>query len=220
MIEAVLFDLDQTLLDRKSSLAAFLRGQWERFSSGLGNASFEEWRGKFLTLDKQGMVPKSEVYPQILTEFGGDPALSGALLADYSLRSCEYARAFAATEPTLASLRVRGLKLGIVTNGETDFQSRNIAALGLDRRVDAVLISQCEGLRKPDRRLFQRAADRLGAKPEKCLFVGDNPVADILGAHDAGMRTAWFSGAGWPSGTSPNPGPSIQALSQVIDLAR
>jgi putative hydrolase of the HAD superfamily len=94
MIKAVLFDLDQTLLDRKSSLAAFLRGQWERFKPGLGNAEFGSWSNRFLALDTEGKVHKSKVYPRLLTEFDGDPGLNRALLADYSSRSCQHAVGF------------------------------------------------------------------------------------------------------------------------------
>lgn len=120
---------------------------------------------------------------------------------------------------TLHSLRSRGISLGIVTNGETAFQTHHIEALGLHELTSAVLISQTEGLRKPEAEIFWRAADRLGVAPGKCLFVGDNPEADILGAAAAGMQTAWFRcGAKWPEDLPPPPGAIIDALSQVLDL--
>jgi putative hydrolase of the HAD superfamily len=220
MIKAVLFDLDQTLLDRNSSLAAFLRGQWERFMPRLGNAEFGSWSSRFMALDKQGMVHKSEVYPRLLTEFDGDPGLNRTLLADYSSRSCQHAVGFPGMQSTITTLRGHGLKLGIITNGETDFQSRNMAALGLDELFDAVLISQREGLRKPERQLFLRAAEKLDVRVVDCLFVGDNPVADILGAHAAGMQTAWFGpGLEWPANLAPLPGARIESLPQVLELA-
>ena len=128
--------------------------------------------------------------------------------------------AFPAWRSTLTGLRARGLRLGIVTNGETEFQRRHVEALGLDRLVDAVLISQAEGLRKPDAALFLRAANRLGAEPAGCLFVGDNPAVDILGAHAAGMRTVWFrDGALWPGCLPPMPGVAIDALPELLELA-
>ena len=122
---------------------------------------------------------------------------------------------------TLVALRQQGIKLGIVTNGETDFQTLHIVALGLGSLVDAVLISQVEGLRKPDTALFLRAADRLSVGAENCLFVGDNPSADILGAHAAGMQTAWFRhGAAWPENLPPMPGTAIDALHDLIELVK
>jgi len=177
------------------------------------------WRDRFLTLDARGAVHKSVVYPALLLEFGGDPGAAEMLLRDYRERCCEHARGLPGMDAVLTALRARGLRLGIVTNGETEFQMRHIAALGLDACVDAILVSEAEALRKPDAALFLRAANRVGAEPGRCLFVGDNPVVDILGAHAAGMRTAWLRrGAVWPADLGPMPGRAIDSLAQILDL--
>jgi putative hydrolase of the HAD superfamily len=219
MISAVLFDLDETLLDRTTSLVAFLADQYRRFAGRLGRVSFDAWRDRFLVLDARGHIGKSVVYPVLLEEFGGDLAATDALLVDYRERCCEHARGFPGMAATLSALRSRGLKLGIVTNGETEFQARHIDVLGLAARVDAVLISEAEGLRKPDRALFLRAADRLDVRVAECLFVGDNPAVDILGADAAGMPTAWFrNGAAWPHDLAHLPGPAIDSLDQILGL--
>jgi putative hydrolase of the HAD superfamily len=221
MISAILFDLDETLLDRTTSLRSFLVEQYERFSDKLGDTQSEVWRARFLALDSRGLAHKSVVYSELLREFGGDPSIGRALLADYRDRCCEHARAFPLMVDTLKALRATGYKLGIVTNGETMFQARHVEALNLGVLVDAVLISEAEGLRKPEKSIFIRAANRLNARPSECLFVGDNPVADILGAHAAGMQTAWFSnGTNWPAELPPNPGSTIANLSEIPLLAR
>lgn len=178
--------------------------------------SCDAWCSRFVELDNRGYVHKSIVYPAILTEFGGADDMSEALLSDYRERCCLHARAMPQMKETLLDLRARGLKLAIVTNGETDFQTRNIRALGLNDLVHAILISEHEQLRKPDRELFYRAAQRLQVLPAQCLFVGDNPTADILGAHAAGMRTVWFNrGGDWPEATA-IPGPIVSKLSDVL----
>lgn len=219
MTAAVLFDLDETLLDRTTSLTAFLADQHSRFRSRLGYAAFEAWRDRFIAMDARGHTHKSVVYPAILAEFNGDPAAADELLGDYRERCSAFARPFTGMAETLQELRSRGLRLGIITNGETAFQSRHIEALGLDRMVDTVLISQTEGLRKPDPALFERAAARLCVPASECLFVGDNPVADVLGAHNAGLSTAWFRcGMDWPADLPPPPGAVIEGFSEVLAL--
>jgi len=221
MIDAVLFDLDETLLDRTSSLRAFLGDQFERFSERLGSASLDEWRDRFLALDQRGHVHKTFVYPEILREFGGDASAERGLFADYNSHFAAFAMPFDGMATTLAAIRTLGLPIGIVTNGETDFQTKHIEALGLNSLVDAILISEREGLRKPDAGLFHRAADRLFVSSERCLFVGDNPVADILGAAATGMQTAWFRGSmDWPFDQLPNPGAAIDRLEAVLDLLK
>ncbi|KCZ83548.1 putative Hydrolase (HAD superfamily) protein [Hyphomonas adhaerens MHS-3] len=221
MIAAVLFDLDDTLLDRTGSLRSFLEDQYGRFSARLGSASFQQWQERFLELDQRGYVPKSEVYPKILKAFGGDLSIAELLLADYSERCCEHARGFPHMRETLEQLRSEGLQLGIITNGWTLFQTRHINALGLDELVDACLISEAEQLRKPDARLFARAGARVGVSLQDCLFIGDNPVADILGAQGAGMQTAWIRrGLDWPADAAPNPGDTLQELHEVVELVQ
>jgi putative hydrolase of the HAD superfamily len=88
MTAAVLFDLDETLLDRTTSLKAFLAAQYGRFSSALGGVSLERWQDRFLELDQRGRVSKSLVYPALLAESGCDPSLASEMLSDYQRRCC------------------------------------------------------------------------------------------------------------------------------------
>lgn len=221
MIGAVLFDLDETLLDRTTSLKAFLFVQYTEYADRLGAFSFNEWRDRFLELDLRGHTPKSIVYPQILSEAGGDHSLSDQLLTDYQERCCEHARGFSGMKETLEALRTDGRKLGIITNGETAFQTRHIKALRIAHLFDTILISETERLRKPDVKLFERASERLNVAPRDCLFVGDNPIADIIGAHGAGMRTAWIArGFPWPVDAPANPGASLEELPDLLALVR
>jgi putative hydrolase of the HAD superfamily len=141
------------------------------------------------------------------------------LHTDYRHQLSNHAVPIAGMADTLSRLRNAGLKTGIVTNGETEHQIRNIRALGLTKLVHAILISQEEGVRKPDKAIFLRAAQRLSVGPGDCLFVGDNPAADVLGAHACGMRTAWLAcRPKWPSELSPQPGVTISTLDAVLPL--
>jgi putative hydrolase of the HAD superfamily len=220
MITAVLFDLDETLLDRTSSLASFLVDQYGRFQSELGSPPLKAWLERFIALDKRGSVHKRLVYPAILEEFGGALDAAPALLEDYLAGCHRHARPFDGMHRVLSELRLEGKRIAVVTNGETTFQMRHITALGLPALTDAILVSEAEELRKPDPRLFQRAAERLGFRPQDSLFVGDNPSSDILGAHDAGMQTAWFQcGQIWPTDLRPNPGATIRRLADVLEIA-
>lgn len=219
MIGAVLFDLDETLLDRTSSLRRFLKDQYTRFFANGRHVAADEYCTRFLALDRRGLVPKSVVYPALLQEFGAPAQLAANLLQDYHQRCCQFAGGFPGLADTLAGLRAMGLKTGIVTNGEASFQRRHIDALELRPMMDAILISEAEGLRKPDARLFHRAAAQLGVAANACLFVGDNPEADILGAHDAGLQTAWFAnGRSWPDDLAAQPGQRIEQLADLLGI--
>ncbi len=219
-IRAVLFDLDETLFDRTRSLHAFLKDQHARFRDCLGDADQATWIRHFLALDKRGTVPKSVVYPRLLLAFSGDLKAADALHADYRQRLSDHAVPVAGMADTLTSLRDKARKLAIVTNGETEHQLRNIRALGVAGLVHVILVSQEEGVRKPDKAIFLRAAKRLGVEPGDCLFVGDNPVADILGAQACGMQTAWLAHRSkWPAEISRRPDTIIGTLEEVLPLA-
>ena len=56
---------------------------------------------------------------------------------------------------------------------------------------DVVLISEAEGVRKPDRAIFARALERCGVAPADAIFVGDHPEVDVAGARAAGMVPVW-----------------------------
>lgn len=91
----------------------------------------------------------------------------------------------------LSKLKDEGYSLGIVTNGFGEFQSRSIEGLGIQGYLDAVLISDIEGVRKPQLEIFRRAVEKLDVRSADSTFVGDNPEVDIVGAKRAGMKTIW-----------------------------
>lgn len=103
------------------------------------------------------------------------------------------------TAAALRNARESGWKIGIVTNGTTAQQTLKIHTIGLKRYVDAVIISETEGVKKPDPGLFDIAARRLGSGAAGGWMVGDHPTADISGGRAAGFRTGWVSrGKDWP----------------------
>jgi putative hydrolase of the HAD superfamily len=62
---------------------------------------------------------------------------------------------------------------------------------------DAILISEAEGLRKPDRRIFELAVSPLGVSPSDLVFVGDHPWIDIRCAQRACVRAIWKRDVYW-----------------------
>lgn len=217
-VKAVFFDLDETLLARRQSLSSFLANQYERLHAIFSALPFQYFHDRFLELDARGQRHKHEVYDAILGEADQDRALINSLFEDYLEHSPRFATPFEGLEECLTRLRKVGLKIGIITNGMTILQRRNIAALGLDRIADAILISEQERLRKPDPAIFRRAAEYISIPVQNCAFVGDNPETDILGAHAVGMATLWFpNGAIWQKHLPPNPGGEIDCLLQIPD---
>jgi len=119
-------------------------------------------------------------------------------------------------EGTLAGLRERGLRLGVVSNWDT--RLRGIAAgLGLDRLVDFVVISAEAGVRKPDPRIFEAALARAGVRADEAIHVGDLPDEDVEGARRAGLRSVLIERTKGlvPAGA----GPGVEVVRSLSEIA-
>ena len=191
MTRAILFDLDETLLDRATSLADYIEGQHRRHR--LEHIAYEIYRDRFIELDAHGHADRQKLFEALIEEFTLSLSTE-ELLADFKQNAWKNCKTFADTSRVLRELRSRGYKLGVITNGSTESQSVKLSESGLSLLVDAALISEQEQVKKPDPAIFIRAAERLGVPVTECVFVGDNPEADVGGGYNAGMKTVWLRG--------------------------
>ena len=189
-IKAVLFDLDGTLLDRDTSLDFFIRDQYDRYPL-LQMVDKEMLVQRFIALDNHGYVWKDKVYQQLIYEFSIQGVEWTELLEDYLDGFQNHCVGFPNLNTMLSELKNKGLKIALISNGYGQFQYDNFRSLGIDHLFDEVLISEWEGLRKPDPAIFIKALSKLGVKAEEALFVGDHPENDIRASQAVGMRAAW-----------------------------
>lgn len=85
-------------------------------------------------------------------------------------------------------LRSRGVKLGIVSNhGSYDAIIKFLKKFQVYEFFDVVIASHHIAWRKPSRQIFEYALHLVNAEPQHCIYVGDDPVADIVGAKKVGM---------------------------------
>ncbi|GEC88011.1 HAD family hydrolase [Brevibacillus brevis] len=182
MVRACLFDLDGTLLDRERSLDTFLARQYERTQPLQKKMSLEAFTSRFHELDQRGYVWKDVVYQTILEESKTEEVTSLCLLEEYVHLFWQDCLSFRGVVETLQILHQLGMKLGIITNGRSEFQMKNLNAIGIEPFFHAILISEREGVSKPESIILERALDRLGVKASEAVYVGDHPVNDVQGA--------------------------------------
>jgi putative hydrolase of the HAD superfamily len=190
-LQAVLFDLDDTLLDRRGSFEQFVRDQWKRFLPSVQAIDQEQYVQTLVELDRNGYAPRKGLFGGLTARFGLSADVADSLLTDYRTGFPRACRLFPDAMQTLSALRAAGLKLGLITNGSFRMQSRKLQCLALSSAFDTVLISDAEGVSKPDVCIFLRALERLDVEPAAAAFVGDNPEVDVTGARAAGMRAIW-----------------------------
>jgi len=87
---------------------------------------------------------------------------------------------------TLSKLRSRGIKTGLITDCGSEvpviWPDTELAPL-----MDATVFSCCEGITKPDPRMYEVACERLGVQPSRCIYVGDGGSRELTGAKSMGM---------------------------------
>ncbi|HEY0232849.1 MAG TPA: HAD-IA family hydrolase [Dokdonella sp.] len=89
--------------------------------------------------------------------------------------------------PALAALAAR-LPLVSISNGNADLQR-----IGLRQHFAHCISAREFGSAKPAAAIFHDACELLGLAPENVLHVGDDVLLDVVGAHGAGLRTAWLN---------------------------
>ncbi|MBE4910537.1 HAD family hydrolase [Bacillus luteolus] len=197
MIKAVLFDLDGTLLNRDASVAQFIQNQYERLVDSVGHIPKEEYIARFIELDARGYVWKDTVYQQIVKEYKITKFHWEDLLKDYIEEFKHSCVPFPNLIRMLDELKGKSLKLGIITNGQGKFQMDNIKALGIEEYFDIILVSEWEGLKKPDKRIFEKALHRLNLSASEAMFIGDHPENDVKASMQMGMVGVWKRDAQW-----------------------
>jgi putative hydrolase of the HAD superfamily len=123
----------------------------------------------------------------------------------YNAYRVKYFTLFPGAIDLLRSLRERGMKLGIVTNGLSETHREKIALLQISEYFDAIFLSDEVGMVKPDPLLFAHACRTLGGAPAHAAMVGDRYDRDVRGAMQAGLYTIWLNvrGEELPPGVTP-----------------
>src|SRR5712692_782567 len=193
MIRAVVFDLDNTLVDfmamkRQATDAAI----HSMIDAGLG-LSFDETKARIEAIYQERGIEFQNVFDQLLYDIFNK--------VDYKILSAgiiAYRRAReAALVPyphvylTLVELLKRGLKLGVVSDAPAREAWLRLCYLNFHHLFDAVVTFDDSGERKPSPVPFRKTLDALGVNPEEALMVGDWAERDMVGAAQVGMKTVF-----------------------------
>jgi len=197
MIKAVIFDLDGTLLNRDESVKKFIDNQYERLNKWVGHIPKEKYTTRFIELDSRGYVWKDKVYQQLVDEFEINGVNWEGLLQDYISEFKNSCVPFPNLLSMLEDLRMSNLILGIITNGYGQFQMDNIKALGIEKYFKTILVSEWEGIKKPDPQIFKRALEQLNVSANESIFVGDHPENDVKAAQNVGIKGIWKKDFQW-----------------------
>jgi putative hydrolase of the HAD superfamily len=205
-LEAVIFDLDDTLHDdtvayRRASERVAEEVARERGvdASALQTAYIAEIQRFWGNLSSDQLSEsigdvRTAMWRAALRAAGIDePALAERCAADYNRFRKDELKLWPGVLDLLSKLRREGVRLALLTNGFAETHREKIAQLELNDAFDELFIADEVGMLKPDPRLFRYACKQLGVEPAAAAMVGDRYDRDVVGAAEAGLYTVWLN---------------------------
>lgn len=192
-IKAVLFDLDNTLIDfTKFKKKATYAAAKAMVQAGL-KAEPKKLAKRMLEFYYSYGIESNNAFEQyLLKEFKKvDYSVLAAGVNAYLKEKYLHLKPYPGVGKTLRKLKEKGLKLAVVSDGLRLKAWMRLNAAGLDKYFDTVVTFDDTGVKKPAKEPFLKACRVLKVKPKECLMVGDWPERDIEGAKKLGIRTCW-----------------------------
>ncbi len=226
-MKALLFDLDDTLLDYSEGADA----HWQeavRAHAPAGTdaaklveavAEIRRWfwddpaRHRRERVDMLGAWQHIVEFALARLQLEAD-GLAPAIARDFAARRRAAMRLFPDALESLERFRRRGVPLGLVTNGDAAMQRDKIERYGLAPFFGAIVIEGEFGAGKPDALVYRHALAQLGAAPEDAWMVGDHLEFDVEAPQSLGLKGVWVdrAGRGLPAGSPVRPHRIVRSL--------
>jgi len=204
----ILFDLDDTLFAHREAVNAgalsVLRQLDVPPSTELEDAEVARWTEleelhytRYLTGDLDYLGQRRARARDFLAPYGVEFVTDAEAETWFEHYLGHYRDAWDVYPDTMSVLgALADRRLGIITNGELDFQLAKIAATGLAPLFEHVIASGEFGFTKPDARIFHAACAAFGVTPSDAVYIGDRLHTDAIGATNAGLRGIWIDRLG------------------------
>ncbi|MEV3921935.1 HAD family hydrolase [Actinomadura coerulea] len=218
MIEAVLWDVDDTIFDFTGSERTGLLRHFEAEGMPSDEAALERWHRIAETARRRlaaGRLTYDEYRRTRVRTFVDRPLTDIEADAWHDRYEASFAAAWSAFPDAASALDVLPYRQGILSNSSTDHQERRMAALGLRHHFEVLLCSDRLGCAKPDPEAFLAACAALESPPARVAYVGDKLDVDAVGARSAGLHAIWLDRAG-----TATPAPTgIHRISTLTELS-
>jgi putative hydrolase of the HAD superfamily len=218
-IRGILFDLDGTLVNRQITLDVLANELATTYAEDLDDIDTEDFLNIIREADGKGYRPKEDVFQSFIQNLPWINPPTVEDLTDFWYTTYpKCAQPMKGAYDVLETLKTRGFKLGLITNGTERAQMGKIERLDFQAYFDTLIISETAGIKKPDPEIFKMALTDLNLTAAETYYVGDHPINDIAGAETIGMTGIWLSGhLPWPE-NAPPPKHPINRLIQLLHL--
>lgn len=193
MVKAVVFDLDNTLVDfmamKRQAVDAAITAM---IDAGM-TMDFSDVKGHIDRIYGEHGIEYQMVFDQLLRDTIGrvDYKMLSAGIVAYRRAREAALKPYPHVSATLMELVKRGVRLGILSDAPTREAWLRLCFINFHHFFDAVVTFDDTGVRKPDEKPFRLILERLGTEPSEAIMVGDWAERDMVGATAVGMRTAF-----------------------------
>ena len=221
-IQAIFFDLDDTLLDRNKAVDKMFLIILDKYYDEITDGEKNKMLKRFKDYDSRayGQNDKAFVLEAFFNEFPPIERIQRNALQKFWNE--HFPMCFSINENVLHLVNAikEQVKVAIITNGSTQRQYAKISNTNLHCCFDSIFISEEVGISKPDKRIFEFALNKLNVKPEATLFVGDDLEKDIGGCQNANVKGIWFNPNKHSNDTNIKPFAEIHSLNQLINYVK
>lgn len=216
--KAILFDLDDTLVNRDEAVEKLFLIILEKCYDGPKHATKNEMLKKIKEYDKRsyGNSDKIKVLKSFFDEFPPKYRLPSNYLQNFWNHNFPHCFSINANILNIINTLKIHVKVAIITNGSTQRQKAKIMNTNLNNCFDIIIISEEVGFSKPDKRIFELALNKLKVQPEAALFFGDDIEKDISGCQNANIKGIWFNPHMIKNDTEIKPYAEINTLDRLL----
>lgn len=182
-----MIDLDNTLVDRGAAFRTWASAFQEQHAPDDSEAV--AW---LVRADADGYEPRDRLAASARDHFRLSPSAYGDLMNDLRWGMADHLELNPRVPTALRTARTAGWSVVIVTNGTVEQQERKLRLTGLDEEVDAWVISEAAGVKKPAPEIYRLAARYAGMPLDGAWMIGDSARADIAGADNLSLRSVWL----------------------------
>ena len=190
MIKAIIFDLDNTLIDRQRAFKEMLDRKFHKLFED--ETLIQEMIKDIIEWDNNGTVERIVVFKKWAEKYNVTKISAEQLDKEWSDESGSVAFLYDDVRETLTELKKK-YKIAVLSNGNKTSQRRKLSTIDIYDLLDYSLISGEFTCRKPDKEIFEYTAKQLGLETNECVYVGDNYKIDVLGSKNAGMLPVFVS---------------------------
>lgn len=192
-IQAVIFDLDNTLTDFMKAKEAAIRAAADAMIDAGLPLSQQDATDRIFAIYKKEGIEHQRVFNLFLEQTIGrndDRILAAAVVAYRRARDSSLVT-YPHTRLVLNRVLKAGYKMAVVSDAPRFEAWLRLTALGLQHSFDLVLTHDDTGAHKPDPRPFLMALEMMDVAPERTVVIGDWRERDILGGRNAGLHTVY-----------------------------